>query len=752
MVSSDSTLDSTPHQLSLKIKLLLWLLLAIIMESFVCNAGYFTFDDERYAKREVALPFNEQLQRYAMVVAPQQAAITLSDLNQEISTVLVELWSPQGGTHYVTGSLWLTDDARQKDFAPVTKFYVVPDGVHNSQLMRMDAKGKVHALQLRFDASTITSGAAITRLTLNAAPPFAFSMVRCGLMLAVFWAVCLCLHFKWYALSVDPQQLKSKRGLRITSYFPLIFCLSVLCGCFALCNPYTTNEATFYFTSRGSVQLSPASHTMLLDFPRNVEELTASDAYVQLLDAFNKGQLNLDVPTDPRLEQLHNVFDSTERITSGVEYYFDRAYYNGKYFVYWGLAPLLTVYYPIYLLTGQVPTMVLASFMLGFAAICAMFWALKSLYYLSQVRANLLLWEVGMCGAILVTGVHTHVITATHYNLPYQSTILWLAIAVGAACSLAQVTTRGKQLIYALLFGVAVVMVVMSRPLSLLFVLTLAAPIFFFKLWQLFKAKERWWLPFISCAVPVALGAMIVMVYNYLRFASIFEFGQSYQITGWDITANTPELSWIHLKNVLFYYFWEPLTYSKDFPFVLFSDATYNNQGNVIYEEKRFSVFSLPLFWILFTGWFWFSHQRQDKAANVTPSPAPLSSSTSQGVTLTDNGLTSLRLKQIILGSTVLAALLVAYLEYFNAGVAIRYTGDITLPLAFVVFWLLIDNIRYEPTRLGQILYGVVLFFAVKTIVIELLLALNDFNGGLCYVMYPDALVYLRRLLDPLVF
>ena len=408
--------------------------------------------------------------------------------------------------------------------------------------------------------------------------------------------------------------------------------------------------------------------------------------------------------------------------------------------------------YAIYLLTGQVPTMVLASFMLGFAAICAMFWALKSLYYLSQVRANLLLWEVGMCGAILVTGVHTHVITATHYNLPYQSTILWLAIAVGAACSLAQVTTRGKQLIYALLFGVAVVMVVMSRPLSLLFVLTLAAPIFFFKLWQLFKAKERWWLPFISCAVPVALGAMIVMVYNYLRFASIFEFGQSYQITGWDITANTPELSWIHLKNVLFYYFWEPLTYSKDFPFVLFSDATYNNQGNVIYEEKRFSVFSLPLFWILFTGWFWFSHQRQDKAANVTPSPAPLSSSTSQGVTLTDNGLTSLRLKQIILGSTVLAALLVAYLEYFNAGVAIRYTGDITLPLAFVVFWLLIDNIRYEPTRLGQILYGVVLFFAVKTIVIELLLALNDFNGGLCYVMYPDALVYLRRLLDPLVF
>ena len=443
------------------------------------------------------------------------------------------------------------------------------------------------------------------------------------------------------------------------------------------------------------------------------------------------------------------------------------------------------MYYPIYALTGKVPTMVLSSFMLGFTAVCAMFWALKTLYAFSKIKANLLLWEVGMCGAILSTVVHTHVLTATHYNLPYQSMILWLSLAVGAVCSLAQATSRKKQLGYALLLGVAVVMVVMSRPLSLLFLLTLAAPIFFYKLWQMAKAQERWALPFTACAVPVAIGAVIVMVYNYLRFDTIFEFGQNYQLTGWDITANSPELSWAQFKNVLYYFFFEPLTYSKDFPFVLLSNTLYQDHGNIIYVVQRFSVFSLPLFWILFTAWFWFTQQQQDNTETEataiavpvvqkdaasgsstqesstqksTPSQVMTPSALTQGMTvgvaadMTKAGLTLRRLKQIIFGCTIVASVLIAYLEYFNAGVSLRYTSDLTLPLAFVVLWLLMEHITYEPTRRGQILYGVVLFFAVKTIVIELLLACNDFNGELCFIMYPDALVYLRRLLDPLVF
>ena len=50
-----------------------------------------------------------------------------------------------------------------------------------------------------------------------------------------------------------------------------------------------------------------------------------------------------------------NPYDRAARDKAGVWYMWDRALYNGKYYSYFGIAPILTVYYPCQLLTGKLP-------------------------------------------------------------------------------------------------------------------------------------------------------------------------------------------------------------------------------------------------------------------------------------------------------------------------------------------------------------------------------------------------------------
>lgn len=93
--------------------------------------------------------------------------------------------------------------------------------------------------------------------------------------------------------------------------------------------------------------------------------------YVQQFDAFEKGQLEIDFPVSPRLTALENPYDYTARHNSGAYFLWDRAMYGGKYYSYFGIAPVIAVYYPYYLATGALPG---DSFTLGvFLFITALF-------------------------------------------------------------------------------------------------------------------------------------------------------------------------------------------------------------------------------------------------------------------------------------------------------------------------------------------------------------------------------------------
>jgi len=103
--------------------------------------------------------------------------------------------------------------------------------------------------------------------------------------------------------------------------------------------------------------------------------------YALQFSAFLNGSIALEAEPTPRLEELDNPYDTAERKEAGLNYYsnetensylWDIAYYDGQYFSYFGIAPILTVYYPVNLLTGMIPGTNLVCIILSLLAIVFM--------------------------------------------------------------------------------------------------------------------------------------------------------------------------------------------------------------------------------------------------------------------------------------------------------------------------------------------------------------------------------------------
>ena len=75
--------------------------------------------------------------------------------------------------------------------------------------------------------------------------------------------------------------------------------------------------------------------------------------YELLADSFLKGKLYLDYDVDEKLINMDNPYDPEERIKNGVSFHWDHAFYKGKYYVYFGVAPTILTFIPYKVITGN---------------------------------------------------------------------------------------------------------------------------------------------------------------------------------------------------------------------------------------------------------------------------------------------------------------------------------------------------------------------------------------------------------------
>ena len=157
----------------------------------------------------------------------------------------------------------------------------------------------------------------------------------------------------------------------------------------------------------------------MIDYPL-LNDVANYNCHVQQFDAFQKHQFPLDIVPDSRLAALDNPYDSQLRNTSEIPYLWDRAYFNGKYYSYFGIAPLILAYEPVYIIFGKLPDIKLATGIISMITVILLWFALCEMIRNCCQRASLLhsilsYWAVITGGLVLLP-----LVVSDQYYIEYQ--------------------------------------------------------------------------------------------------------------------------------------------------------------------------------------------------------------------------------------------------------------------------------------------------------------------------------------------
>lgn len=636
-------------------------LLALLLELALFQSSYFSQHFGNYPRTELDLTSLSGFNGEALPLLPDNPTVSFDGLSLPVRSVTVHTSGP---SQVLSGNIGICDEANAYVTMGAGSFQVNPGGAESVFTVPLHSRGSLTRLRINFTDS-LDKPVFLLSVVLNERVPLRLHWLRLLSMTGILFVLFAVLRFKLYQTEYCPE----KKSHRLMNLAVLSLCLLISLGVFYQADP---------------------SHSYLRPYP-SPEEIRSPemvvDAYMQQLDAFEKGQLALDLDVNPELEQLDNPYDKGERDKKEVSYHWDRAYYQGKYYSYFGLAPLFTVYYPVYWLTGMLPTELLAGSILTIFAVLAVFGAIHGLFLTFRPRANLLLFLFGETAVVSGSFLYLMQASLSFYYLPLISALGWLAAFTAFSTFACREQKSWRRTLLFALSGLSVVMLVLSRPNMVLLAMAFAAPLFL----GILISRSRSLHEKLQCALPfflpVLLGGMAIMYYNHIRFDSVFEFGTSFQLTESDIRYNQLSFSPHHFCSMLYHYFLEPFVPMEFFPFLKFTTEKCVDFGNYLYQEYSAGLFQMPLNLGIFLSCFLLSSKEKKDSQ-----------------------------KKWICGLLILGILGLSYLDFLLGGIHIRYVCDLSLAVSLLAFFLMIKYIHFESTRSSRILYLITLGVLIVTI------------------------------------
>ena len=288
----------------------------------------------------------------------------------------------------------------------------------------------------------------------------------------------------------------------------------------------------------------------------------AADTYYNLLvQGFRGGHLSLKKDVPPGLTHLTDPYDPTAngpyRSTSyGLH---DMSYYKGRLYLYFGITPVLILFWPFVVLTGHYLFHRQAAVIfctIGFLASVGVLHSLWRRYF-----AKVSVWVVasGALALGLATGVPLLLSGVEVYQVPISCGYMLTTLALAAIWRALHEPDRSCRWLAAA--SVAYGLAVGARPSLLFGAVILLVPVV-----QAWRGRQRIWGPLMAATGPIMLIGLGLMLYNVQRFDNPFELGQHYQLSA----CRVPE-RFFSLHYLLFnfrIYFLEPVSWRARFPFV----------------------------------------------------------------------------------------------------------------------------------------------------------------------------------------
>ena len=247
---------------------------------------------------------------------------------------------------------------------------------------------------------------------------------------------------------------------------------------------------------------------------------SSNNIYYQQLDAYIKGQLHLDVEVDSRLLGVSNPYDPKN--IAGMTYLWDHAFYNGKYYCYYGHAPIYLVMLPIYCISKYVPSnlfvLQLGMIFSIFAYLLAALQVIK-LFIKKSTTTSIVITLIAMVFGSLLLCNNTYEYGGMTYRIPYAYANGFLFLTIYLFIK-GYKASKGR-FVYFIFTALSLVFIVLSRPLEVIY-LVLFVPFIVKMVIKDFKENKKGMLLNYLPAISILLiGAIIVCYMNYTRFGSI---------------------------------------------------------------------------------------------------------------------------------------------------------------------------------------------------------------------------------------
>ena len=322
------------------------------------------------------------------------------------------------------------------------------------------------------------------------------------------------------------------------------------------------------------------------------EPANDADYYNLLVRGYRKGHLYLDQAPAPALLALSNPYDPAQ---NGPYRLPDATYFRGHYYLYFGPTPAVVLMLPYALLSGREMPTGAAVFLfctLGFLTASGLWLAIRRRYFPASA------WWSGAMG-VLMLGLATHVLALARrpeqWELPIAAGFAFGMLALAAMYAAVHARTTRASALACGAAGLCIGLAASSRPPCLFGAAMLLAPLWLG--WRERKSGRTWWWGRLAAAVGLGLCVAAMLVHNYARFGNALEFGQNYQLTSSQELKNR-HFGLDYMAHNLAVYYFGPVSWSWEFPFVAAQTPTSTIPGHAGSEEMAGLGVTLPFLWL----------------------------------------------------------------------------------------------------------------------------------------------------------
>jgi hypothetical protein len=275
--------------------------------------------------------------------------------------------------------------------------------------------------------------------------------------------------------------------------------------------------------------------------------------YAGLAEGFLRGQLSLPYPVQPAWKSVLNAYDMRERDKHGLAWeMWDASFYRGQFYLYFSPVPVVLFYVPFRILArGYPPDTLAATFFASWAFLAAVAFARRAM---PAPRIPFPLW-------VLLIGLANVVPYTLRTVRAYEVAVMTgMAMSASFAYALLRFVDTRKT-IHAFWMATWLALAIATRP-NLIVLIAVAVLV----LW-------RHWRAMLVAAIPLAVVAVALGLYDFARFGNPLELGMTYQISYVPMWRVAPcslcdiPTAVRFVNGVMHYVFWTP-RFASELPFV----------------------------------------------------------------------------------------------------------------------------------------------------------------------------------------